>query len=211
MTGRHWLPRTVAVIGFVALGMIGSVGVAEAHERREVAGYDFVVGFEGEPALEGQPNAALLRVSRNDAPVEGLEQTLEVEITHVGSNVSQVFPLNASFGEPGTYTADLIPTSSGAYRFRFFGTIEGEAIDETFESGENTFSNIESVQDLQFPETLASSREVQGVAQGAQTAALDAGDEASSARTLAMAALGVGALGVVVGGVGVAMAARRRA
>lgn len=211
MTGRHWLPRAVAVVGFMTLGMIGSVGVAEAHERREVAGYDFVVGFEGEPALEGQPNAALLRVSQDDAPVEGLEQTLEVEITHVGSNVSQVFPLNASFGEPGTYTADLIPTSSGAYRFRFFGTIEGEAIDETFESGENTFSNIESVQDLQFPETLASSREVQGVAQGAQTAALDAGDDASSARTLAIAALGVGALGVVVGGVGVAMATRRRA
>ena len=211
MPSMQWWTRGTGA-ALVALTVAFAVsGVAEAHERREVAGYSFVVGFEVEPALEGETNAVLLRVSQDDEPVEGLAETLQVEVTHVDRDTSRVFPLQASFGEPGTYLADLIPTATGQYRFRFFGTIEGTEIDEVFESGDDTFSNIESSQELQFPQALAAPADVQGVAEGAQAAAFDAEDQAASAQTMATAALAVGALGVIVGGAGVALALRRRA
>ena len=210
MPSMQWLARgTSAALVAVTVGLTVG-GVAEAHERRDVEGYSFVVGFNVEPALEGETNAVLLRVSQDEEPVEGLEETLQVEVTHLDSDTSRVFPLQASFGEAGTYLADVIPTATGQYRFRFFGTIEGTGIDEVFESGDDTFSNIESSQELQFPQALAAPAELQGVAEGAQTAAFDAEDQAASAQTMATASLAVGALGIVVGGAGVALALRRR-
>ena len=95
-------------------------------------------------------------------PVEGLEQTLQVEVTHLGSGATKSMRLNAVFGEPGRYRADLIPTASGDYRFRFFGTVEGHQVDETFESGPNTFSRVSPAGDLQFPERRATVREIEG-------------------------------------------------
>jgi hypothetical protein len=62
------------------------------------------------------------------APVEGLESTLQVEVTHIPTSVSKVMSLRPVFGEPGQYTADLIPSAPGQYRFRFFGAVEGMTI-----------------------------------------------------------------------------------
>src|ERR671918_378138 len=42
------------------------------------------------------------------APVEGLESTLQVEVTHIPTGVSKVMPLRPVFGEPGHYAADLL-------------------------------------------------------------------------------------------------------
>ena len=69
------------------------------------------------------------------APVTGLEDTLEVEVTHVASAQSTVMALAPLFGRPGAYTADFIPTQPGAYRFRFFGSIEGQPFDEVVRVG----------------------------------------------------------------------------
>ncbi len=104
-------------------------------------------------------------------PVEGLEQTLLVEVTHIGTGATKSMPLRAMFGEPGHYRADLIPTASGDYRFRFFGTVEGNQVDETFESGPNTFSRVNPAGDLHFPERRATVREIEGAVRGAQSSA----------------------------------------
>jgi hypothetical protein len=62
---------------------------ASGHERREVGPYRFVVGFLVEPAFEGLKNGVDLRVfeAATEAPLEGLQDTLQVEITHVPSAV----------------------------------------------------------------------------------------------------------------------------
>ena len=69
-----------------------------------------VVGFAIEPAYEGQKNGVELRVSEGEGdaavPVEGLQETLQVEVTHVESGISQIMPLRAVFGSPGRYTND---------------------------------------------------------------------------------------------------------
>ena len=83
-----------------------------------------------EPAYEGQKNGVSLRVTKRDSitePVEGLEDTLQVEVTHLPSDTSREMPLRTIFGDPGHYTADLIPTAPGHYRFRFFGTCAAAA------------------------------------------------------------------------------------
>jgi hypothetical protein len=129
-------PRLLLLLGMVA--GLGALLVAplttEAHERRTVNGgsYQFVVGFMSEPAFEGQQNGIDLRVMQgDDEPVEGLAQTLQVEVTHSDSGVSAVLPLRALWGQPGHYTADLVPTATGGYELRFFGEIDGVPVEET--------------------------------------------------------------------------------
>jgi hypothetical protein len=151
--------------------------------------------------------------SHNEAelvPVEGLDSTLQVEVTHVPTGVSRTMPLRPVFGEPGHYAADLIPTAPGQYRFRFFGNVEGMEVDETFESGPDTFSDIESSRELEFPEPLAPVREMEGAVRGAQAIAEEAQDSASSASTLATVGIVLGAVGIASGISGLVLGMRRR-
>ena len=69
-----------------------------------------------------------------EVPVEGLQGSLLVEVTHVSSESSRVLNVRAMPDEPGSYVADLIPTAAGVYQVRVFGAIEGTRIDETFVS-----------------------------------------------------------------------------
>ena len=68
-------------------------------------------------------------------PVTGLEDTLQVEVTHVATGQSTVMALAPLYERPGAYTADFIPTQPGGYRFRFFGSIEGQPFDEALRVG----------------------------------------------------------------------------
>lgn len=185
-------------------------GAAEAHETRTVGKYSFVVGWNVEPAYEGIKNGVDLRVQlpgTTPTPVEGVEKTLKVEVTNVAGGQKVTLPLDTVFGSPGRYIAHLVPTVAGQYSFRFFGTIEGNQINETFTSGEK-FNNIQTIGEIQFPEKVAQVREVQGVASDAQQAADDADSAASSARTLAMVAIGLAVLSGA--GTAAALLMRRR-
>ena len=144
------------------------------------------------------------------APVEGLERSLQVEVTHLASNSSTTLQLTPRFGEPGSYEAVLIPTAPGKYRFRFFGEIMGQPVDEAFESGEGTFDEVVAAADVQFPLKVASLRELEGVTRSAQATAVNAGDDASFASTLAIVGIVVGAIGTVAGAAGLAAAVRTR-
>ena len=141
-------------------------------------------------------------------PVEGLEGSIQVEVTFVPSGASETFDLLAVFGEPGHYVANLIPTASGVYEFRIFGSIEGMAIDETFVSrgGGGGFDDIRSAAGLHFPEELPELREIESGVRGALDTAQQAQDAALAAQesggnTLAIVALIVGIAGVVIAGI----------
>ena len=141
-------------------------------------------------------------------PVEGLEGSIQVEVTFVPTGASETFDLLAVFGEPGHYVANLIPTASGVYEFRVFGSIEGLAIDETFASrgGGGGFDDIRSSAGLHFPEELPEIREIESGVRGALQTAQQAQDAALAAQendgnTLAIVALIVGIAGVVIAGI----------
>lgn len=153
--------------------------------------------------------------------VPGLENTLKVDITHVASGTTRTLELSPLADESGHYLADLIPTSQGHYRIRLYGEIEGNEIDAVFDSyaGGGDFSDVEDASALQFPQSVASAREIESAARGAQAsaaaaqeAAANANDAAGGASAIGIAGIAVGVLGVAVGGAGlaVAMANRRR-
>ena len=146
-------------------------------------------------------------------PVTGLEDTLQVEVTHISSGQSTVMALAPLFEHPGAYTADFIPTQPGGYRFRFVGSIEGQPFDEAFESGANTFDAVQSRAVAQFPVALPSVRELDGVVRNSQASADEALDEAAGARVIGIVGIVVGALGLVTaaGAIALAVRSRRRA
>lgn len=204
------IARPLVALVMVLLFGVLTANLALAHERRDVGKYQFVVGFAVEPAFEGVPNGASLRVTNRETntPVTGLENTIQVEIHH--GSTQAIKNLRAVFGQPGLYQADLIPTAPGTYEFHFKGTVEGLDVEEEFVSGPGRFNDVQPQADTQFPESVGSVREVQAAARGASTAANDALDKASSASTLAIVGVALGAIGIVIGGAGVALAARRK-
>ena len=240
----------IAILIMAALAATASTA-AFAHDDEELEGNKLVVGFLYEPAYEGERNAVSLRVTKgagdeqeessdtesdHHAPepvgIEGLQSTLQVEVTHVPSNVSKTMNLRPISNDPGHYVADLIPTSPGHYRFRFFGTIEGEQLDVTFDSmaGGGDFDDVQAASAIHFPQPAASARELEGAVRGAQDAAQQAQDVAQQARdaarqaqtaaaldrddgsdsTLGIIGIVLGALGIAVGAAAIVMSIRTR-
>ncbi len=165
----------------------------------------------------GVPMGSRADGETEEVPVEGLEETLKVEITHVPTKESRVLELRAVADSPGHYTADLIPTAQGVYEMRVFGGIEGTSIDETFVSygGGGGFSDVLPVGDLQFPVQLPEVREIEGAVRGALDTAQQAQDaalsaQAASANTLGIIGIVLGAVGTVAGAGGLTVAMRKR-
>lgn len=219
--------------------LVLSAAVASAHEPRDVHEYNFVVGFIQEPAFEGLLNAVSVRITKvteseghehthgedeehkadeismaahehGGEPVEGLEATLRVEVTHVGSGSRREMPLSPVRDDAGHYTAYFVPTATGQYTFRFIGSIEEQAVDEIFESGPGRFADIETADGIQFPEGSASVRELESALRGALESTADAQSQTAAVRTMAIVGIVIGIVGVAIGGVSVAMAMRRR-
>lgn len=194
----------------IAVGLVvGLPSAALAHEQRDLSGYHFVVGWIGEPALEGQKNGVDLRITQADKPVEGVEKTLQVEITHKASGTKKTFALRTIFRDPGHYTADIIPTAPGQYEMRFFGKVGTADINETFISGPGRYGDIEPTTELAFPAAAPQVREVAGSAKEAIEVARAAENAANTARTIGIAGIVVGILGLGVGGTSL-MAARKK-
>ena len=145
--------------------------------------------------------------------VEGLENTLQVEVIYVPTGASQVVNLSADVNEPGRYTADLLPTTPGVYEFRVFGAIEGMQVDETFASygGGGGFDDIRPLASLQFPEELPSAREMESAVRGAISTAEEARDAAKEGPgVLPIIALAFGATGMMLGIVGLVIGLRQQ-
>jgi len=186
-----------AVLGAMLTALVG-VGVASAHESREVGAYTFSVGFLDEPVFSGQKSGLDLRVARGEEPVEGLEETLEAEVTFAGQ--SRTLEISPVFNQPGAYRSVFFPTAAGPYTFHIFGEVEGQAVDESFTSGPETFSEVQDVAGGQFP--------VQFPATGDIVRDAEAGANAATTATIALVLGGAGLVAGLVA-LGVTLARRR--
>jgi hypothetical protein len=180
-----------------ALSMIAGTGAVLGHESRDVGDLTFVVGFLEEPVFSGQKSGLDLRVSRGETPVEGLEETLQAEVTFDGQ--VRALEISPAFGEPGAYRSVFFPTAAGPYTFHIFGDVEGVAVDEEFTSGPDTFGEVQDVTGGQFP--------VQFPATGDIVRDAEAG---AAAATTATIALMVGGAGLVAGLVALGLSLSRR-
>jgi hypothetical protein len=205
--------RFLALPAAVVAVLVVSAAPAQAHEEREVGKYSFAVGFGQEPAYAGIPNSAqLLLFDASGKPVTELKDELNVDVGF--GDQTATYPVEpyfevGEFGTPGDYRAWFIPTRAGRYSFHFTGSVNGQKVDETFTSGPKTFDDVGDPANVEFPVQdptvgeLADriAREVPRLdtIDDARSAVATASDDASSASTLAVIALVVGALGVGVG------------
>lgn len=189
----------------LAMALFLAPGGASAHERRALPGgkYQAVVGFLNEPAVEGQVNGLDLTVTDltqkdangNGAPVMGLEKTLKAQVL-VPNGAKKDLTVTARFGLPGKYAAYLVPTAPGTYMYHIFGQINDQAIDETFTSGPNTFSDVNPLASLQFPNQATVPTNLQSQLDSAKSSA-------NTARIFGIAGLVVGILGLAAGGMAI--------
>lgn len=191
------------------------VGTAMAHERRTVGPVQMVVGWLNEPAYAGFLNAVQLRLSDDAGPITDAGDTVKVEVTFGDQKMGPV-ALAPAFGVPGEYRANLIPTRSGTYSFRFVGTVRGQQLDQKFTSSPTTFDAPKEPSESQFPAKDPSNAELAGrvdrLAPRVDAVGTTARSDADDAKSAATRATVLGGAGLVVGlvGVGLAFSARRR-
>ena len=101
---------------------------------------------------------------QGEEPVEGLEETLEAEVTF-GSQTRDL-EISPRFGEPGAYESVFFPTAAGPYTFRIYGEVEGEAIDESFTSSPDGFGEVKELSGGQFPVQFPSTGRRRGRCRG---------------------------------------------
>lgn len=192
------MKRPFAIVAACAVAMLSfavAAGPAEAHERRNVGPYQFVVGWLGEPAFIGTTNAVSLAVTdtRTTPPknVEGLEKTLTVDVFQGGSTTAFSPAFRTRFGVPGSYAADIVPTREGSYRFVIKGKIESLDVNEVFETGPGRFDEIRPVTALQYPDKVPTGAEL-------SRTLTDIRSTAEQLRLIAIAALVLGAIAVAL-------------
>ena len=202
-------------------------GIASAHAERSVGPFDLEIGFLGEPAYVGVPNAVFLDLSKGGEPVTDLGDALTVTVGF-GDQTSDPFVFEP-LEEPGQYQAPFVPSQAGAYTFTLSGTLEGVAFDLSLTSGPKTFDEVQDLAGATFPPVEAptnadlasriqqeSDRTAKAVT-AATTAGTEAQAAASSAQDAADSAKTIGIIGVVVGAIGLIfgivafMATRKRA
>jgi hypothetical protein len=210
------LRRTFIILTLLAFWLIPLT--AFAHKEVTVGSYVFEIGWVNEPVIVGERNSLYLLITAADEQnpteatgehshnegtgehdhaentgesgqvtgVTGAEATLEFAVEY--GSVRQTYDLRPVVGQPGQYTADLLPTREGQYTFHFSGALNGEAIDLKFEPEE-----VEPIGKLAFPELPTSSTDL-----AARLAAVQ-----DQARTTQMIAIGSLVLGLIGTGLGI--------
>ncbi|MBW3633647.1 MAG: hypothetical protein KY456_11545 [Chloroflexi bacterium] len=178
-------------------------GMVLAHVDIDVGDGQYVmeVGFRDEPAYLGQLNAVHVSVEEyatgGTEPVEGLAATLDAEVSRDGQTLS--VPLEPR-GD-GVYEGAFVPTAAGDYTFRVFGTIGDAAVDESVTSGPSTFNSVEPLSAIEFPVERPDAVQLR-----AEIA--DVTDAVGTARTLGIAGIAAGVLGLILAAVALIRAGR---
>ena len=173
---------------------VNATAGALAHVEIDVGDGQYVmeVGFRDEPAYVGEPNALALSVEEyatgGTEPVNDLAATLSAEVSKDGQTMSLVL---VPVGE-GEYEAAFVPTATGDYTFRISGTIGEATVDESVTSGPTTFNSVEPLSTIEFPQPRPDPVQL-------QAAVAEADAAATTARTLGIAGIVAGVLGLIVG------------
>jgi hypothetical protein len=198
-------PRLLILAIGLSAGLLATTGTTTAHVDIDVGDGQYVmeVGFRDEPAYLGQPNALYLSVEEyatgGTEPVNDLAATLEAEVSKDG----QTMPLALVPTGEGEYEAPLVPTAVGDYTFRIAGTIGEATVDESVTSGPNTFNSVEPLTAIEFPVARPDAAALQAEVAEAEAAA-------NTARTLAIAGVVAGVLGLILGAVALTRSGRSR-
>jgi hypothetical protein len=152
-----------------------------AHSRAEVGPYVIVVGWENEPVIVGERNAVIVEVHEGEAPVEGLEGTLDAAINYAGRTyLANLEPTST----PGLYHIEILPTVRGQYELVLTGNIADMTLNEVLEPEEVLPAAV-----LEFPEERPD-------AAAMQMTVNDLTNRLQTAQLLAIGGLVVGVVGI---------------
>jgi hypothetical protein len=178
-----WVGLLLAAVFVGSLGF-GSGRVA-AHEPVTVGEYHLLVGWRQEPAIAGVLNGLDLQILNGTmAPVLGAEQTLNATLSTGPASVNK--GLEPQFGRDGWYTFDVIPTRLGAYSVRIYGTLPTTAVNVSV-----ILDDVSAAGDFAFPVPDPTARDLQ--------------TQIASLQSQLALALGIAVVGLIVGGVGIAV------
>ncbi|HEY4690762.1 MAG TPA: hypothetical protein VIK33_15710 [Anaerolineae bacterium] len=186
---RQPLSRLGAILAAVVL-LLAAALPALAHEEIEVGPYILEVGWVDEPPLIGVKNAVFVSIAKQDGgdPVEGVS-TLEVTVSTGDKDLQlELRPLGED--RAGQYAADFIPTRRGVYAVKLSGTIEDTDVNVSVEIEE-----VAEATGLQFPEALPDALALNRAVEEATAAA-------GNAQTLAVVGIVAGAIGALLGVIG---------
>ena len=216
-----------AGVGLAVLLLSLTAAPASAHERREAERYQLTVGFGDEPAYAGVRNSVQVLVADGHGePVTDLGDRLRVEVSAGGQRLELPLEPNFEVGEsgvPGDYRAFFIPTEPGRYSFHVHGSIRGQRVDQRFTSSEKTFPGVEDPAKVSLPSrhptnaqlaqrldrvTPRLAASVQGALAQSRAVEQRARREVRQARLLAVAGIGLGLAGLVLGALAAATVRR---
>jgi hypothetical protein len=202
---------TIASLTACVTLLLATPGLVMAHEHRTVGRYEMTVGWVDEPTYAGFKNAVQLFLhDASGKVVNDLGDTLKVEVIFGTQKTGPLgldpaFDLEEHLGTPGAYQAAVIPTRPGNYTFHFTGSIKGQKVDQSFTSSEKTFDPVKDASEIEFPAKDPSRADLTMRLERLSPRVDVAEQAAAQTRTLAIAGIVLGALGLVVG-----LAARRR-
>lgn len=195
--------RCVLIAASVVGVLAASTMPATAHEHRTVGSIQMTVGWGDEPAFTGMKNTVqVILADKKGNPILDLIDTLKVEV-RFGSQTSAPLDIERafgrSFGRPGDYRAEIVPTRPGTYSFHFIGTVDDQKIDQTFTSSDKTFDNVQDATVIEFPAKDPSPADLNGLVQRLGPRVDEAG--AAGARGTALGTIGLvaGIVGIIVG------------
>lgn len=193
-----WAITTAAVLGLLSWVTMPAL----AHEHRTAGTVAMTVGWGDEPAYTGMKNTVqVILADKAGKPIEDVTDTLKVEV-RFGSQLSGPLDIERAFGRtfgrPGDYRAQIVPTRPGTYSFHFTGTVDNQKIDETFTSSDKTFDDVREATAIEFPAKDPSTADLNGLVQRL-------GPRVGEAASAAGRAVTVGTIGLIAGLVGIAV------
>ena len=199
---RHGATRRRSALAAIIL-LLAAWTPAAAHETKGVGNLRLTVGWGEEPAFSGFRNFVEVDVADPAGrPVADLGGALSVEVSFGDERIS--LSLLPARGQPGKFSAWLVPTRPGTYSFHITGTAKGQAIDMTSTCSPETFACVADVSDIQFPVKDPSAGQLADRISRELPRAAGAMEAATGARTLALAGL-AGAAFALVAAVGFGM------
>ena len=215
------------LIGFVAVSFGYSAHPASAHITKTFGNLSVELGWNVEPALTGQMNAAELTIftGSSSKPQYVINAVANLQTTLQYGTVTKPLQFLPSPTTEGQYLSPIIPTKEGTYTVQLKGAIGGQTIDTSI-----NLDDVASVDTINFPPSSTGSNSIPPNLQGildqltnditiaktsadaaAQTAAADqkAVQEAKSAADTSFL-IGVTGIGIGIAGIVIAVLAMSR-
>ena len=214
----------VALIGFAAISLGYSARPASAHITKKFGDLSLELGWNVEPALTGQMNAAQLTVftGSSDKPQYVVNAMANLQTTLQYGTVTKQLQFLPSPTTEGQYLAPIIPTKEGTYVVIFKGNVQGQTVDATINlddvasadtvnfpttgggsstSSGNIPANLAGIIDQLTNDVTSAKTDASNAAQAAQAdqkAVQDAKSAAEASYLIGAAGIGIGIGGIVI-------------